>query len=73
MPRGDSRLAETRIEAMTKAALQGHDIGPFEPVEEDEYQSRCRQCGQTVGIRDDGLMYSLLDEVCAGENKTTDE
>jgi len=58
----------TILEAQVRAALGGHDIGPFYSVTSlaGGHQSECRKCGQTVWIRDDGLIYSLLGERCAG-------
>jgi len=53
------------LETQVNAALSGHDIGPFEPVETFEgagYQARCRRCNQTAWVGESGLMYSLLAE-----------
>jgi hypothetical protein len=46
------------LEAQVNAALSGHDIGPFEPVDTvtGGYQAVCRKCGQTVWVGDSGVM-----------------
>ena len=63
-----ARLRENVLEAQVRAALAGHDIGPFDPVNSTAggYQAECRKCFQTIWLRDDGLMYSLLAERCPG-------
>ena len=62
----DAKAKAAILEAQVRAALGGHDIGPFDPVASPAggYHSECRKCGQTVWLRDDGLMYSLLEESC---------
>jgi hypothetical protein len=47
----------------------GHDLGPFEPVDPEigVYQAACRRCAKTVWVGDQGLIYSLLGESCAGQ------
>jgi hypothetical protein len=52
------------LEAQVNAALSGHDIGPFEPVDPriGGWQAECRRCHQTVWVGDSGVMYSLLGE-----------
>jgi len=57
------------LEAQVTAALAGHDLGPFEPVDNTAggYQAACRRCGKTVWVGESGLMYSLLGEGCEGE------
>jgi hypothetical protein len=54
------------LEAQVTAALQGHDIGPFEPVDTQigGWQAECRQCGQGVWVGEAGLIYSLLEDSC---------
>jgi hypothetical protein len=52
------------LEALVNAALSGHDIGSFEPVERG-YQAVCRKCGKTVWVGNSGVMYSLLGERCS--------
>ncbi len=50
------------LEAQVIAALQGHDIGPFEPVDPDidGWKAGCRQCGRAVWVGETGPMYSVL-------------
>ena len=58
------------LEAQVNAALSGHDIGSFEPVD-NGYQAACRRCGKMVWVAESGLMYSLLGDACKGEGRTT--
>jgi hypothetical protein len=51
------------LECQVDAALAGHDLGPFEEVD-NGYQAACRRCGKTVWVGENGLMYSLLGESC---------
>jgi hypothetical protein len=55
---------ESILEIQVNAALTGHDLGPFEPVEvlTGGYEARCRKCNQSAWVGDSGLMYSLLGE-----------
>ena len=54
------------LEAQATAALAGHDLGPFEPVDPEigGYQAACRRCGKTVWVGEVGLLYSLLADIC---------
>ena len=65
---------ESMLEIAINAAGSGHDLGPFEPVEDGNgkpngHQARCRRCEQSAWVDDTGLMYSLLDDVCPGEGR----
>ena len=51
------------LEVMTIAALAGHDLGPFDEVD-NGYQAACRRCGMTVWVGRQGLIYSLLGDEC---------
>lgn len=55
------------LEVMVEASIQGHDLRPFEPADEitGGYQSICRQCGQSLWVGENGLMYSLLEGGCS--------
>ena len=61
---------EAILEAQVNAALAGHNLGPFEPVDTltGGYEARCRKCGQTVWVEESGVMYSLLDHECASQH-----
>lgn len=63
----DQATKDTVLEIQVNAALAGHDLGPFESAETltGGYQARCRRCGRTVWVGDNGLMYSLLGDKCA--------
>ena len=58
---------ESILYIQVDAALAGHELGPFEPVESFEgagYQVEFRQCNLTTWVGDSGLMYSLLGANC---------
>lgn len=55
---------ESILQAQIEAALSGHDVTAFEPVDERGFQAICRNCGQTVWVGITGLMYSLLSDLC---------
>jgi hypothetical protein len=61
------------LEAQVNAALAGHGLGPFEPVDPDigGYQAAYRRCAKTVLVGSQGLIYSLLEDACDGEGRTT--
>ena len=57
---------QSMLEIAVNAAAAGHDLTGFERVDADVglpdgYEARCRKCGKTAWVGDDGLMYSLLD------------
>ena len=58
------------LEIAVNAAAAGHDLSGFKPVDAtdglpDGYEARCRNCGRTVWVGADGLVYSLLGENCS--------
>lgn len=60
-------VRESILEILVEASLAGQDLAGFEPVTDREtggYQARCRRCGQTAWVGEDGLQYSLLEERC---------
>ena len=64
---------ESILEIQVNAALAGHDLGPFEPVESFEgsgYEAHYRKCNQSAWVGDSGLMYSLLGELCKYKGET---
>lgn len=58
-------LKESMIEAMAEAALGGHELSQWEPVE-NGYQARCSLCDMTTWLGPDGLRYSVLEDECPG-------
>ena len=66
----NQELKNAILEAQVEAAFQGHDIGAFEAVD-NGYQATCRVCGGTTWLNDKGLRYSLLEDACEGEGRTT--
>lgn len=61
---------EAILEIQVNAALAGHDLGPFEPVDTvtGGYQAKCRKCNQTAWVGESGLMYRLLGAKCPEYN-----
>jgi len=67
----ENRLRENVLRAQVEAALGGHDLSPFEPVEEPgvfKYQAFCDLCGKSVYASGVAL-YSLLEDECPGLQK----
>ena len=64
--------ADANLEIMVTAALNGHDLTPFEPLVQlgRGYQARCRNCAKTVWVRENGLIYSMLDVECSDNHET---
>jgi hypothetical protein len=60
-------LKANLLEAMINAALSGHDLGPWEAVEDRElaHQAVCRRCGRSVYVSWQ-TMYSILAKQCPG-------
>ena len=58
-----SALKANLLEAMVNAALSGHDLAPWETVEERRlaYQAFCKQCDRSVYVSWQ-TMYSILAE-----------
>ena len=58
-------ILEAQVEQQTQLGTNwvGHDIGPFDEVE-NGYQSRCRRCHMTTWVGHTGLRYSLLENIC---------
>jgi hypothetical protein len=63
-------LRDALLEAQAEAALGGHDLTPFEPVE-NGHQATCQRCGMTSWVGHSGVRYSLLEDVCEDEGRTT--
>ena len=61
----DQDQRDAMLEAQVEAALGGHDIGPFEEVD-NGYQAACRRCDMTSWVGADGVRYSLLEDTCPG-------
>lgn len=67
MTDAEEALRESLLEAMTEAALGGHELGPWELVSQryaDGYEARCSLCGLTTWVGREGLRYSLLEDTC---------
>ena len=64
----EDQLRENLLEAQAMAALGGHDLESFEPVDEPgmmKYQAFCLKCGKSVYVSTIAL-YSILEESCPG-------
>ena len=63
----EHELRESLLEAMAEAALGGHELFHWLPVEEEHvggYEATCALCGLTTWVGPEGLRYSLLEDVC---------
>ena len=60
-------MRESILWVQIDAALQEHDLTPFEPVDNRGYQATCRRCGKSVWVAESGLMYSILSDSCPDE------
>jgi hypothetical protein len=68
---GSRTANEAMLEIAVNAAGDEHDLGGFVSVDADVglpdgYEARCRRCGRTVWVGDDGMRYSLLGNSCGG-------
>jgi hypothetical protein len=54
------------LQVMVEASLGGHELTPFEAIATGGYLARCRVCGGTVNVGDDGNIFSLLAPTCPG-------
>jgi hypothetical protein len=59
------------LEVAVSAAGGNHDLSGFAAVEGsagdmEGYQAKCRRCGMTAWVSEDGLIYSLLADICPG-------
>ena len=61
-PAKDAYL-EAILEAILEAALGGHQLGPWQRVD-DGWRAAYQRCQMTTWIGDKGLRYSLLDDSC---------
>ena len=59
-------LKENMLEAAVEAALQGHELGEWEQVDDTghEWEARCRVCGRTTFVSET-VRYSVLGEICS--------
>ena len=63
-----TRLKENILAAQVEAAMQGHYLGPFEPIEEPgalKYEAICYSCRKSVFISDVAVC-SILEDKCPG-------
>ena len=58
-------LKENMLEAAVEAAVQGHELGEWEQVDEAgrEWEARCAVCGRTTFVSDT-VRYSVPGESC---------
>lgn len=63
----EARLKAHMLQAQVEAALQGHELGSWEPADEEglAWQARCGNCGKVVYVSGRRL-HSLLAERCPG-------
>lgn len=63
----ESQLKANMLQAQVEAALQGHDLGSWEPADDEGlgWQARCSPCGKSVYVNGRRL-YSLMAERCPG-------
>lgn len=64
----EARLRVNILDAQVMAALGGHDLGPFESVDEPgmlKYEAFCSKCGKSVYVSTVAL-YSILEDSCPG-------
>lgn len=62
----EARLREHILAAQVEAALQGHELGPFESVDEPgllKFQAFCSSCGKSIYASSVAL-YSILEDTC---------
>lgn len=67
-------LRDNILSAQVEAALQGHELGPFEPTEEPglvTYRAHCRRCGRPVYASSVNV-FSILEENCPGKIEDID-
>ena len=64
-----TRLKENVLAAQIEAALQGHNLGEFEQVQEAEYkigyEAHCKKCGKSVYVNHK-VIHSILTPKCPG-------
>lgn len=60
-------VKEAMLEAAIEAALGGHDLAPWEQLDEsgNEYQAHCKLCLKTTWVGS-SLRYSILEDTCPG-------
>ena len=58
-------LKENMLEAAVEAAVQGHELGEWQQVDEAgrEWEARCAVCGRTTFVSDT-VRYSVLGDDC---------
>ena len=58
------------LEIAVNAVFGKHDLSGFEAVDAavglpKGFEARCRRCGRTAWVGEEGLSYSLLGDSCA--------
>jgi hypothetical protein len=63
---------ENVLAAQVEAALQGHDLGEFEQVQEEDYklgyEAHCKKCGKSVCVNHK-IIHSILESKCPGSKR----
>lgn len=61
-------LKENMLEAAVEAAVQGHELGEWQQVDEAgrEWEAKCRVCGRTTYVSHT-VRYSVLGDHCDGQ------
>ncbi|MFN2137908.1 MAG: hypothetical protein ACK2UK_18280 [Candidatus Promineifilaceae bacterium] len=65
----ESGANKVMLEIAVEAAFGGHELSGFEKVDAatglpDGFEAKCRRCGRSAWVGEQGLAYSLLEHVC---------
>lgn len=67
-----TQLKENFLSCMAAAALGGHELGEWQPVESQPlaFQAVCHRCQKSV-YASYQIIYSILDEICPAKTYAT--